>query len=210
MFHLKMSHVKHLLSSKIYLTLGILISAFLISSTSYAQNMGNMHKNSPKTNNTKMMHSSMMEKTGGNMMQGAMMKCMKGKTGMMSRNNPLKKSMMIINKLPGMSKVVSLTKAQKRQLMEKKIDFLKRKIDYKAAIAKEELDLENLFQNNAPSSKIRNVMQRIAKNKIDLSISGYDTAIAMKNLLNAKQKQTLKNMQKTCKMGKSGMHQGGK
>lgn len=205
-----MSHLKHLLSSKIYLTLGILISAFLISSNSYAQNMGSMHKNSPKPNNTKMMHSSMMGKTGGNMMQSAMMKCMKGKMGMMNRNNPLKKSLMIINKLPGMSKVVSLTKAQKKQLNEKKIDFLKRKIDYKASIAKEELDLKNLFQNKASSSKIRNVMQQIAKNKIDLSISAYETANAMKNLLNAKQKQTLKDMHKQCKTGKSGMHKGRK
>lgn len=165
----------------------------------------------------------MMNRQGGmmgNMMQGGMMGGMQG-MGMMNQNMPIKKYMMMINKLPNMGQALSLTDEQTKQLMSMQTDFLKKKIDYQAAIDKKKIDMKNLLDNDASSSEVRSTMQEIANSKIDMHVNAYETANKMKNMLNAQQKQTLKNwmmnsggmmgggMMQNGMMQGSGMQQGG-
>jgi hypothetical protein len=142
---------------------------------------------------------------GGNMMQSGMMQnMMQGGMGMMNQNMPIKKYMMLINKLPGMSAALSLTDSQTKQLTKMKTDFMKSKIDHQSAIAKKKIDVETLLEDNAPSSEIRSAMEEIANSKIDMHIAAYETANKMKGVLNAEQKESLKN-----NMMNQGMMQGG-
>jgi hypothetical protein len=133
---------------------------------------------------------------GGNMMQSGM--------GMMNQNMPIKKYMMLINKLPGMSAALSLTDSQTKLLKKMKTDFMKSKIDHQSAIAKKKIDVETLLDDNASSSEIRRAMEEIANSKIDMHIAAYETANKMKSVLNAEQKESLKN-----NMMNQGMMQGG-
>ncbi|HED06321.1 MAG TPA: hypothetical protein ENI61_06530 [Ignavibacteria bacterium] len=159
--------------------------------------MGKMHQKMMQGKmHQKMMqgkkHQKMMQGKKHNMMRGKMQKMRQSGMGMMNLNNPMKKYMMLINKISNMSGTLSLTKSQKKQLVGQKINFLKRKIDYQASIAKEKIDLWNLLQNKVSASKVRDAMQQIARNKININILTYETAIEMENVLNTKQKQALK------------------
>ena len=185
--------------TSIFITLLLIL---LISVPSFAQ----MHqkdddqKNKPDSMMGNMMQGGMM----GNMMQGGMMGGMQG-MGMMNQNQPIKKYMMLIKKIPNMGQALSLTDEQTKQLISMQTDFMKKKIDYQAAIDKKKIDMKNLLENDASSSEVRSAMQEIANSKIDMHVNAYDTANKMKNVLNAQQKQTLKNWM----MNSGGMMGGG-
>lgn len=157
-----------------------------------------------------MMRNMMQRGMMGNMMQGGMMGGMQGMC-MMNQNMPIKKYMMMINKLPNMGQALSLTDEQTKQLMSMQTDFMKKKIDYQAAIDKKKIDMKNILDNDASSSEVRSAMQEIANIKIDMHVNAYETANKMKHVLNTQQKQTLKNwmMNSGGMMQGSGMQQGG-
>lgn len=192
-------------------------------STSSGMNQSGMMSGSGMMGGNQNQSGMMMNRQGGmmgNMMQGGMMGGMQG-MGMMNQNMPIKKYMMMINKLPSMGQALSLTDEQTKQLMSMQTDFMKKKIDYQAAIDKKKIDIKNILDKGASSSEVRSAMQEIANSKIDMHVNAYETANKMKNVLNAQQKQTLKNwmmnsggmmgsgMMKNGMMQGSGMQQGG-
>ncbi len=137
------------------------------------------------------MHKMMKNMMRGGMMQGGMMQ---GGMGMMNQNMPMQKYMMMIQKLPMMTQALSLTESQAKQLLAMRTDFMKKKIDYQAAIDKKKIDLENMLENDASSSELKTAMESIADSKIDMNISAYETSKKMKGALTDQQKQTLKNI----------------
>lgn len=149
----------------------------------------------------------MMNRQGGmmgNMMHGGMQGM-----GMMNQNKPMKKYMMLIQKLPNMGAALNLTDQQTKNLMSMQTDFMKKKIDFQADIAKQRIDMQNLLSNEASSSEVRSAMQKIANVKIDMHVNVYEIANKMKGVLNAQQKQTLKGMMTNKGMMNQGMVQGG-
>ena len=178
---------------KIFLTI---IFAVMLSITLNAQMM-HQKKDTTKTGNQQMMQSDMM---GGNMMQGRMG---------MSQNMPMQKYMMMIQKLPMMTQTLSLTESQAKQLLAMRTDFMKKKIDYQAAIDKKKIDLENMLENEASSSELKTAMESIADSKIDMNINAYEASKKMKGALTDQQKQTLKNIWMNQGMMGGGMMQNG-
>lgn len=136
----------------------------------------------------------------GNMMQG-----MHGGMGMMGVHNSMRKEMMLINKLPDMQDYLTLTEEQIQKLNQIRNDFQKKQIDRRASLAKKQIDMQTMFDNDASSSDIRKVMEEIANIKIDMAIAAYETAGRMKDVLSSDQKNKLKSNKYKNMMGGSMM-----
>ena len=134
-----------------------------------------------------------MQKKG--MMQGMMQDGTCPMCGMMMQQQmPMKKYMMLVNKLPSMQEQLSLTDDQVNQIIDLQTAFKKQQIDHRATLTKKQMKMQKLLDNNAPAADIKKQMQQCAESKIDIKVAAYETAGKMKALLTAEQKDNLQNM----------------
>ncbi len=133
----------------------------------------------------------------GHMMRGGMM----GGQNMMDSHSLLKTKTMLINKLPQMRAVLTLTDSQSEKLQQMQNDFQKNQIDKKASLAKKKIDLSSLLDKDTSAPDIRNVMKEMADIKINMAVQAYETARKMKNLLTADQMEKLNTHLSGCAMG---------
>lgn len=165
---------------------------------SQAQMMGNQDSTYDRTNRSRygntMHHNMMGNNQNYGMRRGHMMGHNNQNGWMMNQNSPIKKYIIMINRLPNMKSPLNLTEEQSMQLKNLQTDFTKKRIDIQANISKQKLDLENLLSSGASSSELRSEMQKIADMKINMNIAAYEIAQEMKALLNEDQKQNLDNM----------------
>ncbi len=125
---------------------------------------------------------------GGWMMPGGM------DWGMMNNFGPAYKIMMTIHFLPDMKDTLSLTDQQVEQLDKLQTDFMKQRVDWKASVEKQMIDLHNLIEKNAPVADVRKTLQSISTNRIDMMVAGYTTYQKMLGVLNSSQKDKLDKM----------------
>jgi len=149
----------------------------------------------------KAMMSKMMQ---GGMMSGMMQGGMMGK--MMSHQNPMHRYMHLVYHLPDMKESLGLSEQQIARLKQIQSDFEKRKIDWNAAIKKNEIDLKGLLEREAPVADIHKNMKISSDIKLKMGVATYQTARKMLSLLSAEQKTKLKNAGSSGKMGKMGSH----
>lgn len=134
------------------------------------------------------------------MMHGNMMGMMKGMNcpmcgRMMEQNMPMVKYMMLVNILPNMEDSLSLSQAQVKSLIDMQAEYKKQQIDYMANLAKNQMELKNLLENNSLASDLREQMESCAGIRTEMKISAYETANMMKEELTEDQKAQLKNME---------------
>jgi hypothetical protein len=176
------------------------------------QNQKNDQQQGMMMQNSGMMQQGTMQ---GGMMKGDMMdKGMCPMCGqMMNQKMPMKKYMMMVNKLPNMQQQLSLTDDQVNQMIDLQTEFKKQKVDHQAALTKNQMKMEKLLKNHASASEVKKQMQQCADFKINMKVAAYETVGKMKALLSGEQKEQLKNMmmnQGEMKMGSGGMmDQGG-
>ncbi|MFA5419756.1 MAG: hypothetical protein WC341_14990, partial [Bacteroidales bacterium] len=107
---------------------------------------------------------------------------------------PMKKYDILVNKLPAMQELLSLTNDQVNQLYDLQTAFKKQQIDYQSELRKKQMKLKGLLNDMAPTSQIKTQMKDCADTKINMKVAAYDTAEKMKAVLNSDQKEQLKNM----------------
>lgn len=133
-----------------------------------------------------MMRDCMMQ---GGMMQGGMGPMNKG---VMAKS--MKKSMMMVNMLPGMQEELSLSQEQTENLIDLQTSFKKQQVDYKAEMAKETMKLESLLEDEASADEIKSQMKVCSDIKINMHAAAYETGKKMKALLKDEQKADLEDM----------------
>ncbi len=154
-----------------------------------------------------MMQPGMMGQRGMGMMQGMMQGGMCPMCGQMMQQQPMKKYMMMVNKLPHMQQQLSLTQDQMEQLIDLQAGFLKQQAKHKASMAQDHEKLQSLLDNMASAAEVKQQMQQCANSRIEMGIAAYETAGKMKAVLTAGQKEQLKNMM--MQQGGGMMQQGG-
>ncbi len=124
---------------------------------------------------------------------------------MMSQNMPMRKCMMLVNRLPGMQQL-SLSSSQVEQLIDLQSEFKKQQVDYEAELAKTQMKTKDLFENTAPAGEIRKQLQSSSEIRINMQVAAYETAQEMKSTLNNDQKKQLQQimMQQESMMGGQG------
>ncbi len=140
---------------------------------------------------SKMMQGGMM----GGMMHGGMM----GK--MMNHQNPMHRYMHMVYHLPDMKKLLGLSAQQISQLKQIQANFEKRKIDWTAAIKKNEIDLKGLLEREAPVAEIHKNLKISSDIKLKMAVATYQTARKMLSVLSAEQKTKLNNAGPSGTMG---------
>lgn len=161
------------------------------------QNQQNDQQQSMMMQNRGMMQKGMMQ---GGMMKGDMMQNMMGNgmcpmcAQMMNQKMPMKKYMMMVNKLPNMQQQLSLTDDQVNQMIDLQTEFKKQQVDHQAALTKNQMKMEKMLENHASASEVRKQMQQCADAKINIKVAAYETVGKMKALLNGDQKEQMKNM----------------
>jgi hypothetical protein len=148
----------------------------------------------------------MMHRGRGGMMhrgQGGMMQ------GMMGHNMPMKKYGMMVNHLPNLQNLFSLSDEQVENLLDLQTGFKKQQIDYRAEWRKKQIKLNSLLADNASASQVKKQMETCFETKIKMKVAAYETAGKMKAVLNSDQKKQLNNYmtQGDCMMnrGQGGM-----
>lgn len=101
---------------------------------------------------------------------------------------------MMINHMPMMHEQLSLKQDQTEQLINLQTEFKKQQIDYKADLMKKRMKLEQLLENDASASDLRNQMQECSQTRIDMHIAAYETLKEMKNVLSQDQLKQLQDM----------------
>ena len=133
----------------------------------------------------------------GNMMQGGMrgnmMQGIHDGNGMMFDSSPMRKKMMLINRLPEMKTSLSLTDDQVEKLQQMQNDFRKNRIDQRALLAKKRIDLDAAIEKSASVSDIRDILKEMSDTQITMAVNTYETAGKMNDVLNPGQKEKLKN-----------------
>lgn len=151
------------------------------------------------------------------MKQGMMRDCMmqdcmmQGGMGPMNKRmmmaKSMKKSMMMVNLLPGMQEELSLSQEQTEKLIDLQTSFKKQQVDYKAEMVKENMKLESLLENDAPADEIKSQMKACSNIKVSMHAAAYETGKKMKAVLTDEQKADMEDIIKQqCDM----MMQGGK
>lgn len=170
----------------------VLITATLLlfaGFTSNAQMMGNDQK---PMQQMMMQNSGMMQQGDGMGMMGQGMCPMCGQ--MMNQNMPMRKCMMLVNRLPGLQQQLSLNSSQVEQLIDLQTEFKKQRVDYQAEMAKTQMKTKDLFENAAPAGEIRKQLENSSDIRINMQVAAYETAQEMKGILNSDQKEQLKQM----------------
>lgn len=123
---------------------------------------------------------------------------------MMKQQMPMKKYMMMVNKLPDMQDQLSLSDEQVNQMIDLQAAFKKQQVDYQATLTKKQMQMQKLLKSNAAASDVKKQMKQCADTKVDMKVAAYETAGKMKALLTDEQNDKLQNMM----MQHSGMMQG--
>lgn len=168
----------------------ILITVFFLSS--FAGN-AQMHHGQDKQNGQQqgMMQQGMQQGMMQNMMSDGMCPMC---AQMMQQNMPMKKYMMMVNKLPAMQEQLSLSDEQVNQMIDLQAIFKKQQVDYQAELTKKQMQMQKLLKNNAPAADVKKQMKQCADTKVDVKAAAYETAGKMKALLTDEQKDKLQNM----------------
>lgn len=164
----------------------ILTTVFFLSGFTAEAQMGQMQTQQQQS----MMQQGMMQ----NMMSNGMCP-MCGK--MMQQPMPMKKYMMMVNKLPSMQEQLSLSDEQVNQMIDLQTAFKKQQVDYQADLTKKQMQMQKLLKDNAPAAEVKKQMTQCAETKVDMKVAAYETAGKMKALLTAEQKDKLQNMMMT-------------
>ena len=158
---------------------------------------------SKEQQSTTMQQGDMMQ---GGMMQGMMQDGVCPMCGqMMQQDMPMKKYMMMVNRLSGMQQQLSLSQEQTEKLIDLQADFQKQQASHQASMVSNNEKLQTLLDNMASAAEIKKQMQECANSRIDMGIAAYETAGKMKAVLTADQKEKMKNMM--MQQGQSGMMQ---
>ena len=140
----------------------------------------------------------------GGMMQGMMQDGVCPMCGqMMQQDMPMKKYMMMVNRLPRMQQQLSLSQEQTEKLIDLQAGFQKEQARHQTSMASNNEKLQTLLDNMASAAEIKMQMQQCANSRIDMGIAAYETAGKMKAVLTADQKEKMKNMM--MQQGQSGM-----
>ncbi|PWD98355.1 Spy/CpxP family protein refolding chaperone [Marinilabilia rubra] len=126
------------------------------------------------------------------MMQKHMM--MPGQGNMMMQDMPMRRYMMMVNRLPKMQDKLSLSPDQTKELIDMKAEFEKQQVDMKSEMAKKQKQLKELLKNEASPSEVEAQLQKCAESRVKMHVAAYETAMNMRNVLNEEQKE------KACKM----------
>lgn len=158
---------------------------------------------SKEQQSTTMQQGDMMQ---GGMMQGMMQDGVCPMCGqMMQQDMPMKKYMMMVNRLPRMQQQLSLSQEQTEKLIDLQTGFQKEQARHQTSMASNNEKLQTLLDNMASAAEIKMQMQQCANSRIDMGIAAYETAGKMKAVLTADQKEKMKNMM--MQQGQSGMMQ---
>ena len=153
---------------------------------------GNMMKD-PNTMHGESMHRQMMGREGMGMREG-MQQGMQG-WGMSGNMHCVlclvNQEMMWVNRLPDMQSELSLTDDQVTKLTQLRTLVQKQKIDLNAEVQKKQIDLKTLMEQGASGAEIRKSLQAITNLEVDSAVATYETAMKMKSLLTAQQKEKL-------------------
>lgn len=112
---------------------------------------------------------------------------------MMDQDMPMKKYGMMVNQLPNMQQQLSLNDKQMEQLNDLQVDFKKQQVDFQSELKKKQIMVQKLLDEMVPANQIEKQMQECANTKISMSVSAYETAVKMKDVLNNDQKELLNN-----------------
>lgn len=160
----------------------ILTTAFFLIGFTVEAQMGQMY------NKQSLQQQSMMQQ--GMMGDGMCPMCGQ----MMQQHMPMKKYVMMVNKLPSMQEQLALSDDQVNQMIDLQTAFKKQQIDHQAALTKKQMKMQKLLDGNAPAAEVKKQMQQCAETKIDMKVAAYETVGKMKALLTAEQKENLQNM----------------
>ena len=131
----------------------------------------------------------------GGMMQGMMGNGMYSMNGqMMGQNMPMWRYGMMINRLPDMQQQLSLNDDQVGQLIDLQTNFKKQQIDYRAELQKQQMQLQNLLNDNASATKVKNQLEACSETRINMKLAAYENFAKMKAVLNDDQKEQIDNM----------------
>lgn len=120
--------------------------------------------------------------------------CMKMQEGGMMGQMPMKKYMMIVNKLPGMKADLSLTQEQTDKLIDLQTEFKKNQVELKGEMKKQKMALQKLLDQNASTDKVKSQLEKCTDIHVNMMMSAYETANKMKSLLSDTQKQKLEKI----------------
>lgn len=113
--------------------------------------------------------------------------------GMMMAKS-MKKSMMMVNMLPGMQEELSLSQEQTEKLIDLQTSFKKQQVDYKAEMVKETMKLESLLEDDAPADEVKSQMKACSDIKINMHAAAYETGKKMKDVLTDEQKADMEDI----------------
>lgn len=106
--------------------------------------------------------------------------------------------MKVIYHLPDLKTQLDLTEDQSSRLKKLQSEFRKNKADWKAEIKKIRIDLDDKLEEKAAASEIRKLLEAKSKTKVDMKVSGYETARQMTDVLEPDQKKRWCNFCSIC------------
>lgn len=134
----------------------------------------------------------------GGMMRGGMMG--HGRMGC-----EMHRFMKVIYHLPVLKEQLELSQDQSSSLKKLQTTFLKNKADWRAEMEKARIDLDNKLESEADARDIRSILESMAKVKVDMKVSGYETAQEMMAVLKPEQKKRWCNFCSMCQQNTWGM-----
>lgn len=152
-----------------------------------------------------MMSSKMMGMKGmcGGMMKGGNMKMMEGHSMMIM--HPFYHT---IYHLADNKENLNLSDTQVEKLKDIAAEYKKGEADRKADIEKKQIDLKLLFDKNAATSNVRNILTAISETEINGKMAAYNSAQTMLKILDKDQKEKWDSMASKCMSGKEMMKGG--
>ena len=162
----------------------ILVAAFLLTATAFAQEAGN-----PENMGT-------MEVAKAKQPRAQMKSPMQAQQRMMRMHDQLKKQLMgSYFLLPILQKRLNLTDAQIDKLELMKAENQKKMIDKRAEAQKLNVDLKLAMRNmNMDMGKIENIVRKISVVQMDMKLARLKSFEQAKSVLTAEQKTTLQDM----------------
>ena len=187
----------------------ILISIFFLSAlTLNAQMYQGDNQQQGMMSGSGMMQGGMMQ---GGMMQGGMMQGNMMGSGMMGMGQNMMGQYMIMNQhvmmihsLPYLQSQLSLSQNQQEELIDIWSSFRKQQVGYQTDLAKENIKLQDILNNEVSVDKVKNQLEAYYESKVQMNTAAYKILKEMKSVLSEEQRQDLQNML----MNKRGMMQG--